>query len=361
MAGTVAFHQAMEALHHLADPVPPWHAILASARKLVGSDAGTFMMFGKGQELLLLEQTGIDEAAERAYREHFYTEDTLAKVALDAPAGTWWDDNQLLSIRVEQKSVCYADFLRQYRIGQVLAFYAQNDEFEKIALSFQRVSPQVNKRSALTDGAVADYTRAFMQALTQRRQAALARLEAIEATFASFGEATFLALRTGVIWRLSPLAGDLLRRSKMIAAQDGRITHSDPQMQLKLYATLSRVALTGVHAELVVPVGWGEVCRLDISLAHSSVKVGNERIMLVRMRKNSAFVLPDVDGLCVTFGITPAEARVLVALMSGHTPAEYAVVSRVAKCTVRNQIASLMLKMGCHRQAELVRLGSLVH
>ena len=141
---------------------------------------------------------------------------------------------------------------------------------------------------------------------------------------------------------------------------DGRITHADPQMASRLYAVLSCVARTGVAAELVVPVAWGEVCHFDISLAHASVKLGTERILLVRVRKNSAFVLPDVDALCAAFGITPAEGRVLAGLMSGHTAGEYAAVSGVAEPTVRHQIASLMLKMGCHRQAELVRLGDLL-
>ena len=359
MGSTVAFHQAMEAIHHLADPVPPWHAILESARKLVGSDAGAFMVFGKGQELLMLEQTGIEEAAEQAYREHFYAEDTLAKAGLDAPAGTWWDDKQILPSCVVQKSAYHTDFLRKHRIGQVLAFYAQSDEFAKVTLSFQRVSPQASPVSALAGGAVARYTRGFVQALAQRSQAALARLESIEAAFASFGEATFLATRTGVVWRLSPLASDVLRSAKMLLA-DGRITHADPQMASRLYAVLSCVARTGVAAELVVPVAWGEVCHFDISLAHASVKLGTERILLVRVRKNSAFVLPDVDALCAAFGITPAEGRVLAGLMSGHTAGEYAAVSGVAEPTVRHQIASLMLKMGCHRQAELVRLGDLL-
>ncbi|UUZ76343.1 LuxR family transcriptional regulator [Polaromonas sp. P1(28)-13] len=360
MVSKLAFRNAMEAIHHLLDPAPPWHDILTTARELVGADSGSFIMFGKGQDLLMLEQTGLDETAEREYREHFYAEDTVAKVALAASAGTWWDSTQILPASVMEKNAFHADFLRKHRIGQILAFIAQDDEFEQAALSFQRVTPQTAALSALTNGAVADYTQAFTKALAQRRQASFVQLEAIETIFASFGEATFLATRMGVIWRLSPLAEELLRRANMISTRDGSITHSDKKIAQRLQTTLSRVATTSASVVLTVPTTWGEAYRFDISPAHPSIKLGTESILFVRIRKSSAFSQPDVGELRATFGITSAEARVLAALVTGHAPNDYASASGLADRTVRNQIAALMRKMGCNRQSELVRLGSLL-
>jgi len=356
----LAFRNAMEAIHHLLDPAPPWHVILTTARELVGADSGTFIMFGKGQDLLMFEQAGLDETAERDYRAHFYAEDAVTKFAWEASAGTWWDSTTILPASKIENHSFHFDFLGKHRIGQILAFVAHDDEFELAALSFQRAKPQSNALSALTNGAVADYTQAFTKALAQRRHACLMHLEAIETIFSSFGEATFLATRTGVIWRLSPLAEELLRLANMISARDRSITHADKKIAQRLRTTLSRVATTCAGVVLTVPTTWGEAYRFDISPAHPSIKFGTTGILFVRIRRSSAFAQPDIGELRETFGITSAEARVLAALVTGHAPNDYASASGLAARTVRNQIAALMRKMGCNRQSELVRLGSLL-
>lgn len=85
-----------------------------------------------------------------------------------------------------------------------------------------------------------------------------------------------------------------------------------------------------------------------------------ELLLLVRARKASAFVSPGVGELAPYFGLSPSEAKVLLALIEGHAPKEIAVSTSVAERTVRNQIAALMQKMYCSRQSELVRLSSLL-
>lgn len=55
------------------------------------------------------------------------------------------------------------------------------------------------------------------------------------------------------------------------------------------------------------------------------------------------------------FGLTPAEARVAIAICSGRTAAEIAEDQCVTYATVRSQLKSVFSKTGIHRQAELVR------
>ncbi len=68
----------------------------------------------------------------------------------------------------------------------------------------------------------------------------------------------------------------------------------------------------------------------------------------------------DNDGsaaeLCRTLGLTPAEARVALALANGRTLAEIAESRGVSIHTVRNQSKSAIAKSGVRRQAQLVRL-----
>jgi hypothetical protein len=65
MNDDVAFRNALEAVSHIGDPAPPWHDVLTSAKDLIGADAATLLMFDPDQELILLQQTGIDPAAEQ--------------------------------------------------------------------------------------------------------------------------------------------------------------------------------------------------------------------------------------------------------------------------------------------------------
>lgn len=58
---------------------------------------------------------------------------------------------------------------------------------------------------------------------------------------------------------------------------------------------------------------------------------------------------------CEAFDITHAEARVLAALVAGELPKRYASSRGLSIHTVRTQINSLKMKMGCNRQIDLVR------
>ncbi|WP_165690794.1 helix-turn-helix transcriptional regulator [Consotaella salsifontis] len=56
------------------------------------------------------------------------------------------------------------------------------------------------------------------------------------------------------------------------------------------------------------------------------------------------------------FGLSPAEARVAVALAQGQTLGEIAKSSQLSRNTVRNQLAAVFEKTETRRQAELMRL-----
>jgi len=67
---------------------------------------------------------------------------------------------------------------------------------------------------------------------------------------------------------------------------------------------------------------------------------------------------PELDPVMVaaSFDLTPAEARVAVALASGASVAKIAVEHTVSEQTIRTQVKSVLAKTGTGRQAELVGL-----
>jgi DNA-binding CsgD family transcriptional regulator len=67
---------------------------------------------------------------------------------------------------------------------------------------------------------------------------------------------------------------------------------------------------------------------------------------------------PSETDLVDLFGLSPAEARVAAALMTGRSLADIAAVSGVQITTVRTQLRSILRKVGVKRQFDLVRILS---
>jgi len=65
---------------------------------------------------------------------------------------------------------------------------------------------------------------------------------------------------------------------------------------------------------------------------------------------------PPVELVQSLFDLTPAEARVARSLASGRTPKDIAIESGVSPNTVHTQLARVMAKTGCNRQADVVAL-----
>jgi len=350
----------MEAVRHIQDPTPPWDDILRASRAVVGSDSATLMMVGGQHDLLLMHQQGIDAAAEKEYRDLYYQHDAIAEAAVQSPTGKWWDTVELQSREGASRHPFYADYLPRHRMRQVMAYVILGDPERHAAISFQRQTPKENAVDGLTRGPVATYLRALTDAIAERERQGNLQLETLEATLSGFGEATFVASPNGRIQRCSARAYEMLREAGMLGITERVLTHCRQDVVTGLVAALSVSAQQGKATSFAAPTSWGHAIRFDIIPAPSIYRLSTEHALFVRMHKNSAFAVPELEELAAFFALTPAEAKVLAGLIAGHTPSEYARTSGVAEATVRNQIASLMRKMSCSRQSELVRLGSLL-
>ena len=62
------------------------------------------------------------------------------------------------------------------------------------------------------------------------------------------------------------------------------------------------------------------------------------------------------EVLALLYGLTPAEARLAVALLDGSSLAEIAEMHGIRELTARTQLKQVFQKTGTSRQGELVRL-----
>jgi DNA-binding CsgD family transcriptional regulator len=186
-------------------------------------------------------------------------------------------------------------------------------------------------------------------------------LASLEEAFSSFDEAICLVGASGTVIRVSPLAREIFA-GPLFAARHGVLWHADPRVYAMLLRHVATASQTGMRQATTIPAGGGVTVSIDMALAGPALSVAGERCVLLRMqrRDSGGTPPPDHDRLAAVFGITPAEARVLAALVSGQTASTYAASAGVSVNTVRKQIAMLMTKMHCNRQAELVRKAILV-
>ncbi|WP_338439224.1 helix-turn-helix transcriptional regulator [uncultured Aquabacterium sp.] len=90
--------------------------------------------------------------------------------------------------------------------------------------------------------------------------------------------------------------------------------------------------------------------------SHTMGAFGPNGLALVMLHDPQHETRRDPFVVAATWGLTPAEAKVAVALQQGHSGAEIALAHGVSQNTVRTQIQHAMEKMGVTRQAELVGL-----
>ncbi|HCW17249.1 LuxR C-terminal-related transcriptional regulator [Achromobacter sp.] len=209
---------------------------------------------------------------------------------------------------------------------------------------------------ALADtGGVARHSRRAL-----RQQAMSAGWQSIDSAFSGLGEAVLLIGKESAVDKMSALAMRYLDDGHGWAVRDGTLRHANAKMQRLFEAYCAAVSRDRQMRSLATTASWGEVFWIDISAAPAALGQIRGPMMLLRMRRKSAFAMPDVAKLKSVFAITPAEAAVLAGLAAGHSVEEVATLRGASVLTVRKQVASLLSKMECHRQSELVRLASLL-
>jgi DNA-binding CsgD family transcriptional regulator len=88
-----------------------------------------------------------------------------------------------------------------------------------------------------------------------------------------------------------------------------------------------------------------------------AASVDDRRLAMIIIVDPAQYV-PSERDLADLFGLSPAEARVAAALMTGKSLANIAAVSGVQITTVRTQLRSILRKVGVKRQFDLVRILS---
>ena len=349
-----ALRRALDAIAHLEDPRPPWTDLLQGMQQVIGGDSATFILLGRENELLSFQQHNISAAAEREYAQHFCAHDILIPPTLDAPPGSWFDTHELFSPAFLSRNLYYADFMCRHDARQMLAHIVEKGPRRRGGLTVQR-STAAHSRRLLDSAPIRRVTQALRQGLARRDARAQQWFCDAEFAFAAFDEAIFLVTPSGSVLRASAMAQEFFGTGHSLCLRNHQLWHSSTRTLQALSAGLALAAQSHQSVRLSIPGGPAGPDHLELARAGPQLSLGEEVLVLARVRSGRSQGIPSLDKLCSTFGITPAEARVLAALVEGQSPKQHAGAKGVSVHTVRSQVSSLMAKMGCTRQAELVR------
>lgn len=162
------------------------------------------------------------------------------------------------------------------------------------------------------------------------------------------GAETFATLHVDACGRVVDLdanARALVARADGVALSQGRLRLLDSAAQRELVAAVRRSGRAYFNATR-------RSARRPYLVAVSTGPYG----ALVRIYDRDDIVEPPVDALRRWFGVTRAEAALMIELSHGSTPAELAEERGVTISTIRAQLRSIYAKTGTRRQAEVAAL-----
>ena len=152
----------------------------------------------------------------------------------------------------------------------------------------------------------------------------------------------------------------------IVQLADGLLIREGRLCARRIFETSKMARLIAAATEEKSPVGGARMvigrCEglppyvLAVMPLHAA-PVDDQRLAMIIIVDPARYV-PSEKDLADLFGLSPAEARVTAALMTGKSLADIAAASGVQITTVRTQLRSILRKVGVKRQFDLVRMLS---
>lgn len=150
-------------------------------------------------------------------------------------------------------------------------------------------------------------------------------------------------------------AKQLLKSSKHLSITSDRLrcTSSEDQFRLQeLLGSVLQCQQAGHRFVGAIGPSWDN----PLQVLAVPVLAATEPYIALYLSEQNADAELSTSEVVQLFGLTPAEARLAIALYAGDTINEYAEKQGIASGTARIQLKSIFSKLGINRQPELVRL-----
>ncbi len=276
-----------------------------------------------------------------------------------------WDrmvvtDEQLVSKDELVRTPYYNEFLRPFEIHSALAIGLGRNGSTAANANFLR--PAGRERFQDTEVQLArtvqpHLTRAFK--VSQRLAEARVLNDDLTAWAEGSPHGLFLLDESGAILNLNAAARKLLDETQGLRVSRGRLTAQAPNVARTLEGLIAKVGIEGGGGSLrLTTPGRPRPLLLTVTAGprRDPSPLYPRRSIIVCAHDSDAGARPSEHALRDVYGLTPAEARVTLALAEGLSPREISEAFGVSPHTVHRQLAHVFDKTDTRRQSELVAL-----
>lgn len=298
-----------------------------------------------------------------AYSQYYAAKNPWMPKALTRPLGLGVRAEQMLPREDLLRTEFYADYLRPQGVCSavgvtifrdkscnfmlsVLCGPAEDDEAHAAADLLTRLAPHL--RQAFT------YYRSGLASVTRTPTMANAATEALGVAFLAVGLDRQI-LSANAVARELLSSGELFRQDNK-----GRLTARDANFLEALDGALEAAVRGEAHQKRTIAIerrersGSPSRVTLVVPELQPFERYFAGPCVLVLIEKQQQRHLPTEETLRITFGLTPTEATLAVALAKGSSLREVADQLRMSRETARTHLKNIFAKMDIHRQAELV-------
>lgn len=174
-------------------------------------------------------------------------------------------------------------------------------------------------------------------------------------TLDTMGDVVFLLTEGGKVLHANAGARDLLARAGGLVVQNGMLSARTPAADCALKNAIAAVTAASHPEAIAILVPIVDERNIAFSLAAVPSSASGRNILMVS--KDPYLVDTSAkERLRSLYQLSNREAQLAIALADGATPQEIAEDWGIAIVTVRTQIKNLSAKLGCHRQADIVRI-----
>jgi DNA-binding CsgD family transcriptional regulator/PAS domain-containing protein len=345
-----------------------WCDVLTDIAEFTGGQAGVLLSKIPDDEVLQVDHcAGVDPRYLQSYKERYSRSCPLARMPFVEP-------NRIVNI---PELVPYNEFLQ----GQFYQEWAQPQGWLDVANIIVEKSRECcsifsvvrDEASGLVDG---EMRRRMMLVAPHIRRAALVRhaMDCQRAEIATFA-ATLDGLRAGLflidadgrIVHANAAGRAILSGDDFLRSVGGRLTARDPQVHQMLRdvfaaagCDVSAIGLRGAALPLVAQGGGRYVAHvLPLSAeTRRAAALGGRPAVALFVRKAALESTAPADVIGKAYKLTPAELRVLLAIVDVGGVPEVATALGIAESTVKTHLGRLFEKTGAGRQADLVKLAA---
>ncbi len=362
MRGT--FAEAVEAIYRAVEEPALWADALAALLAADAGVTGSLTTFVPGSTRAdFVANRGFSERALQLYADYYYSVDPLGSLWMRPTPGVVLGQDHVPA-EVFARSEIWNDYSSVHLdafhiIGASLPLF--DGHLGVISLQRPRAAAAFGPADQHELGRFLPH---LQSALRLRQRLASVRSPAAAAREPRLGFAVLDALEVGIVVVRADgtvaFANAAARSSPalVIGARHQPVATGDPAAERALHAAIRDAATGGAGGAVALHrPGRTTVAALVSPLPPGLAdEAGHRDLALVALRPLAPGHAPISPRLRALFGLTPAEAALAVALLSGQRPEEIAAARGVKISTVRFQLRAVLDKTGARGQSDLVRL-----